>query len=482
MPFSPIGVIIEKSPKQDVLRLGKEEIKMAKSNSVFVCENCGAQSPKWIGKCPTCGKWNTYVEEFTEEEPKKGAKITAPRQKPTPLGEVKQENFARVKSGIKELDGVLGGGIVPGSLVLVGGEPGVGKSTLLTQLAGNLAKTQKVLYASGEESCSQVKMRCDRLGVKAENLSVLNETVMESILLSAKDYDYLIVDSIQAVFLEELNSSAGSVGQVKECAARLMRFAKSTGVTVFIVGQVTKEGAIAGPKVLEHIMDTVLYFEGEVTGNYKVLRAVKNRFGSVSEVGVFEMREKGIFGVEDYAGIFLSATRGEAAGSVVTPFLSGNRCVPVEIQCLTAKSVYGMPRRMPLGIDYNKLVLLLAVLEKRAGVPFYTYDVYMNAVGGMKVDEPAADLAVALAAVSAARNTAVEKHTAVFGEVGLTGEIRPVHFAESRIAACKKLGFNRIVLPKGNYAAVKDVAKDVELVPVSYLWQAVKALFPENGN
>lgn len=449
---------------------------MAKITTEFVCAECGAKSPKWIGKCPSCGKWNTYVEEITGGKTEKTVS-SLPRQKPTPLSLVKDENFTRVSTGMKELDVVLGGGLVPGSLVLVGGEPGVGKSTLLTEIAGNLAKNHPVLYASGEESASQVKMRCTRLGVTGE-MHLMNETSLEAILDEAENYRFLVVDSIQAVYTEDLSSSAGSVGQVKECAAKLMRFAKTYGVTVIIVGQVTKEGALAGPKVLEHIMDTVLYFEGETTGNYKVLRAVKNRFGSISEVGVFEMSERGLYGVEDYSGVFLSSLRGEAAGSVVTPLLSGNRCVPVEIQCLTAKSVYGMPRRMPLGVDYNKLVLLLAVLEQRAGVPFYTSDVYMNAVGGMKLDEPACDLAVALAAVSAAKNQPIAKNVAVFGEVGLTGEIRPVHAADLRLSECKKLGFTKVILPKGN---VKSVKKDegTELVPVSYLWQAIKALFAE---
>lgn len=452
---------------------------MAKGGTVFVCENCGAKSPKWIGKCPSCGQWNTYVEEIAEEPAEKNKPFSIVRQKPRPLAEISEENFARTSSGIKELDVVLGGGIVKGSLVLIGGEPGVGKSTLLSEIAGNLGKEHKVLYASGEESASQVKMRCTRLKVASPGVSVLNETSLNAILAEAEGYEYLIVDSIQAVYLEEMSSSAGSVGQVKECAARLMRFAKARGITVFIVGQVTKEGALAGPKILEHIMDTVLYFEGEVTGNYKVLRAVKNRFGSISEVGVFEMREDGIFGVDDYSGVFLSPLRGEAAGSVVTPVLSGNRCVPVEIQCLTAKSVYGMPRRMPLGIDYNKLVLMLAVLEKRAGVPFYSHDVYMNAACGVKLDEPAADLAIAISAASALKNQPVDKHTAVFGELGLTGEVRPVRFVEARLSECKKLGFTRVILPRGNLESAKKYAGSLTLVPVGYLFQAIRALFEE---
>ena len=342
---------------------------MAKNQTVFVCSNCGATYPKWTGKCLSCGEWNTLNEELNIT--KTVEKVNISRNRPVPLSEIREENYRRIKTGIEEFDRVLGGGIVPSSMVLIGGEPGIGKSTILTEISGVLSKESKVLYISAEESCSQLKMRASRLNINTENLLVMNETCLESIENELDGVDFLIIDSIQAVYLEELNSSAGSVGQVKECASRLMRIAKSKGITVFIIGHVTKEGAIAGPKVLEHIMDTVLYIEGDGENNYRILRAVKNRFGSVNEVGVFEMTENGLYGVKDYSGIFMSESRGENAGSVVTPSVTGNRCVPVEIQSLVSKTPFGLPRRMSVGIDYNKMVLMVAVMEKKAGIPFY---------------------------------------------------------------------------------------------------------------
>ena len=391
-----------------------------------------------------------------------------------------REKITRINSGIPELDVVLGGGIVPASLILIGGDPGIGKSTLMTQVAGSLAKSKKVLYASAEESQAQVKIRCDRLKIDGDNLMLMNETCLNNIIEEANSYDVLIVDSIQAVYLEEMNSSSGSVGQIKECASRLMRFAKSTKTTVFIVGHVTKEGAIAGPKILEHIMDTVLYFEGQPQDNYKLLRAVKNRFGSAQEVGVFEMREDGIFGVKDYNGIFVSEERGQEAGSVVTPSVSGNRCMPVEIQTLLSKTVFGMPRRMPLGVDFNRLSFLLAVLEKRAYMPFYTFDVYVTAMGGIKLNEPSADLAVALALASSYKNLTVEKTVCAFGEIGLTGEVRPVMQAEKRVAESIRLGFKKVIIPARNLSQVEKFKGKIEIVPVKHVYQAIKILFDAN--
>ena len=389
----------------------------------------------------------------------------------------------RVSSGIAELDNVLGGGIVPGSLVLIGGDPGIGKSTLLTEVSAHLSRTQKVLYVSAEESCSQVKMRCSRLKLDSSNLLLLNETCLEDIEEAIADEKFVVIDSIQAVYTSELSSAAGSVGQVRECAGKLQRIAKGRGITFFIVGHVvghvTKEGALAGPKVLEHIMDTVLYFEGEREENFKILRAYKNRFGSVQEVGVFEMTGEGIYGVSDYSGIFLSETRGEAAGSCVTPSETGNRCMMVEIQTLMAKTAYGLPRRMPLGVDYNKLVLLIAVLEKRCGIPFFNQDVYLNAMGGIRLNEPAVDLAVCAALASAARGTPVDKYTAVFGEVGLTGEVRGVTFAEKRVNECIKMGFKRVLFPAKNFKSVKKFEDKIELVPVHYVSALIRKLFPE---
>ena len=454
-----------------------------KTTTKYVCSECGSVTPGWMGRCPTCGKFGTITEEI--ETPKDVATTTKTRSvysKPVKLSEVSREKLTRIKSGIEEFDLTLGGGIVPSSLVLIGGDPGIGKSTLMTQVAGVLSKNLKVLYASAEESQGQVKIRCDRLGVTSENLMLMNETCLNNIIDEASDYDVLIVDSIQAVYLEEMNGSAGSVGQVRECASKLMRFAKSSKTTVFIVGHVTKEGAIAGPKVLEHIMDTVLYFEGQPEDNYKLLRAVKNRFGSAQEVGVFEMRENGIFGVKDYNGIFLSEERGNDAGSVVTPSVSGNRCMPVEIQTLLSKTVFGMPRRMPLGIDYNRTAFLLAVLEKRAFMPFYSFDVYVTAMGGIKLSEPSADLAIALALASSYKNIPAQKTTCAFGEIGLTGEVRPVMQAEKRVAESIRLGFKKVVLPARNFSQVEKYKDKIEIIPVKHVYQAIKILFDGDKN
>ena len=449
----------------------------AKATSRYVCTECGSISPGWMGRCPACGKFGSITEEIIESEEKQSKVKKSDYQQPIKLSEVAREKLTRINSGIPELDTVLGGGIVPSSLVLIGGDPGIGKSTLMTQVAGKLSEGLRVLYASAEESCAQVKMRCDRLGIKGDSLMIMNETCLNNIIEEAEGYDVLIVDSIQAVYLDEMNSSSGSVGQVKECASRLMRFAKSSKTTVFIVGHVTKEGAIAGPKILEHIMDTVLYFEGQPQDNYKLLRAVKNRFGSAQEVGVFEMREDGFFGVKDYNGIFVSEERGNDAGSVVTPSVSGNRCMPVEIQTLLSKTVFGMPRRMPLGIDYNRSAFLLAVLEKRAYMPFYTYDVYLTAMGGIKLTEPSADLAVCVALASSHKNIAIEKTTCVFGEVGLTGEVRAVMQADKRVAECIRLGFKRVVLPARNLSQVEKFKGKIEIIPVKHVYQAIKILF-----
>ena len=451
---------------------------MAKISSKFVCQECGTVSPQWLGKCPGCGKFGTLVEETDSPEEILGS-IAVATSKPTALKDIENQKFSRVSTGITELDTVLGGGIVPYSIVLIGGDPGIGKSTVLTQVAGELAKTRRVLYVSAEESLSHVKLRCERLSVTAENLMILNECRLEVIEKQAEDYDYIVIDSIQAIYLSSLSGSAGSVGQVKECASRLMRLAKSKHKTIFVIGHVTKDGAIAGPKVLEHIMDTVLYFEGEPQDSLKLLRAVKNRFGSAQEVGVFEMTDVGIKEVNDFSGVFMSENRGTQAGSIVTQSVSGNRVVPVELQALVSKTVFGMPRRMPIGVDYNRMVLIIAVLERRAYLPFFSHDVYVNAMGGIKLTEPSADLAVALSLASAVKNSPVEKTTTAFGELGLTGEIRAVSFAEKRVLNAIKLGFKKVVIPKRNYDAVKKYEGKIEIKPVSYLSQAIKEVITQ---
>ena len=451
-----------------------------KTTTKYVCQECGSISPQWLGRCPMCGKFGSLVEEIEEEVITPVQKQKAAFTRPVSLKNVENTKLTRISSGIKEFDTVLGGGIVPYSMVLVGGDPGIGKSTLLSQVAGNLAKQYKVLYCCAEESCSQVKLRCVRLNIDSENLMLFNENVLENVLTEAENYDMIIIDSIQAIYLDEMNSSAGSIGQVKECASRLMRLAKNSHKTVFIVGHVTKDGAIAGPKVLEHIMDTVLYFEGESQDNYRILRAVKNRFGSAQEMGVFEMTSQGIFGVSDYNGIFLSENRGKEAGSVVTPSLSGNRCMLVELQSLLSKSIYGMPRRMPLGIDYNKLVVMLAVMEKKAYIPLYNQDVYINAMGGIKINEPSVDLAIILSVASAYKGIPVPKTTSVFGEVGLTGEIRGVNMAEQRINECIKYGFKKVIIPYKNNKGLEKYADKITIVPVKYVSQAIKAALEED--
>ena len=453
---------------------------MANNTTVYVCSECGATSSRWLGKCPSCGKFNTMVEEIIK--PAAGAKdvrkaVYSNRAKP--LKDITFERYDRTSSGISEFDNVLGGGIVAGSLVLIGGDPGIGKSTLLTQIAANLSAKSKTLYFSAEESCSQVKLRAQRLNLKSEELFIINETCIDGLETELDGVQFCIIDSIQAVYTEDLSSSAGSVGQVRECASKLMRIAKSRGITFFIVGHVTKEGALAGPKVLEHIMDTVLYFEGENQENFRILRAVKNRFGNVQEVGVFEMTDCGIKPVTDYTGVFLSESRGEEPGSAVTPAQTGARCMNVEIQTLISKTSFGLPRRMPIGIDYNKLVLLIAVLEKRCGLNLSSSDVYLNAMGGIKLGEPACDLAVCAALASAFYGKPIDKYVAVFGEVGLTGEVRAVSYCEKRVAECVKMGFKKVLLPAKNMKSVTKFTDKISVVPILYVNTMIKNLFKD---
>ena len=454
---------------------------MAKTNKTvteFVCSECGASSPRWLGRCPSCGKFNTMAEEIVKPaEPQKAARTSLYGARAKKLSEITYEHYDRTSSGISEFDNVLGGGIVKGSLVLIGGDPGIGKSTLLTQIAAYLSQNKKVLYFSAEESCSQVKLRAQRLQLASDELLIINETCIDGLEAELDGVEYCIIDSIQAVYTDDLSSSAGSVGQVRECATKLMRIAKSRGITFFIVGHVTKEGALAGPKVLEHIMDTVLYFEGENQENFRILRAVKNRFGNVQEVGVFEMTGDGIKPVTDYSGVFLSESRGEEAGSAVTPAQTGARCMNVEIQTLISKTSFGRPRRMPLGVDYNKLVLLLAVLEKRCGLALSSSDVYVNAMGGIKLGEPSCDLAVCAALASSYFAKPVDKYTAVFGEVGLTGEVRAVSYCEKRVAECVKMGFKKILVPAKNMKSVAKYADKIAIVPILYVNSMIKNLF-----
>ncbi len=454
---------------------------MAKQTTVFVCSECGATSPRWLGRCPSCGKFNTMAEEIVAPPAPAAAKAAKKSayasSRAKPLSQVEFQTYERTPSGISEFDNVIGGGIVKGSLILLGGDPGIGKSTLLTQIAAHLSQSHKVLYFSAEESCSQVKLRAERLNVPSGNLLLLNETCIDGLECELDSVEFCVIDSIQAVYTEDLSSSSGSVGQVRECASRIMRIAKSRGITFFIIGHVTKEGALAGPKVLEHIMDTVLYFEGENQENFRILRSVKNRFGNVSEVGVFEMTDHGIIPVTDYSGIFLSESRGEESGAVVTPARTGNRCMNVEVQTLISKTSFGQPRRMPLGVEYNKLVLLLAVLEKRCGVNLGGFDVYVNAMGGIRLNEPASDLAVCAALASSYFDKPIDKYTAAFGEVGLTGEVRAVSYAEKRVAECVKMGFKKVLVPAKNMKSMTKYMDRINIVPVLYVNTMIKNLF-----
>lgn len=433
---------------------------MAKAKTRFVCTACGYETSRWLGKCPECDSWNT-LEEAPEE-----AVVPERRQKrkpgvgaaALPIGEIPDEGTLRLATGIGELDRVLGGGTVEGSLTLIGGEPGIGKSTLLTQVSAKMADAGlRVLYVSGEESARQIKLRASRLGALSKNFFVLPENDMEKIegKLDSVSPDVMVVDSIQTMYRADMVSAPGSVSQVREAAAALMRYAKTSGCAVFLVGHVTKEGAIAGPRVLEHMVDAVLYFEGDHQRQYRLLRAVKNRFGSVNELGMFEMTGSGMREIANPSEALLSERAHDQSGSVVLCAMEGSRPLLVDVQALVASTVLGMPRRMASGVDQGRLSLLLAVLEKRAGLPLYNQDVYINVAGGLELTEPAADLALCGAVASSARGKALSGNLAVMGEVGLAGEIRAVPQAERRIMECARLGFNEIVLPKANLRGIR---------------------------
>ncbi|MDA8078824.1 MAG: DNA repair protein RadA [Nitrospiraceae bacterium] len=427
---------------------------MAKVKTFYQCQACGFSSPKWLGKCPDCGGWNTLVEEKSFSGQRQAASFASHgKAAPVALQMVEGTSGKRIGTGISELDRVLGGGVVPGSVVLVGGDPGIGKSTLLLQACSGLsAAAGKLLYVSGEESPQQIKMRADRLSVQAEGIVLLSETGLEGIIEAAAKLSpgAMVVDSIQTVYTQELLSAPGSVGQVRECAAKLMLFAKRSGIPVFIVGHVTKEGTIAGPRVLEHIVDTVLYFEGDRGHSYRILRTIKNRFGSTNEIGIFEMSDSGLIEVENPSELFLSERPKNVSGSTVVASLEGTRPLMVEIQALVSQTNFGMPRRTTIGVDFNRVNLLIAVLEKRAGLHLGGMDVFINVVGGLRIIEPAVDLGVIATIASSAREAPVDPRTFLFGEVGLSGEIRAVAQAEARLKEAAKIGFARAVIPAGN--------------------------------
>ena len=424
---------------------------MRKARTKFVCQQCGYEAPRWSGRCPQCSEWNALVETV-EERPGPGVVARSTAQTvPQAITAISTDGFARIPVPVDEFNRALGGGIVPGSVVLIGGDPGIGKSTLLLQISGLLAANGKpTLYVSGEESMQQIKLRARRLNISEEQLYILSETSLNHILdqIERLEPQLAVVDSIQAVYLAELESSAGSIGQVRECGAALLRMAKSLSIPVFIVGHVTKQGAIAGPRVLEHMVDTVLYLEGERFHSYRVLRSVKNRFGSTNEVGIFEMQEQGLVEVANPSQAFLSERLPSAAGSAVAVTMEGTRPLLVEIQALTTTTSFGLPRRTANGIDFNRLLLLVAVLSKRVGLKLGTQDVFVNVVSGLRINEPAADLGVAAAIASSFRGVPIPDDCVMLGEVGLSGELRSVGQAEKRLKEAAKLGFSRCIVPR----------------------------------
>lgn len=441
---------------------------MAKGKkSIFFCQNCGHEESKWLGQCPACGEWNTFVEERVGSGVTKGTaaasravRDSVREAKVMPLTEVTANDDERCETGIRELDRVLGGGIVPGSLVLVGGDPGIGKSTLLLQVCQRMARMKKILYISGEESQAQIKLRANRMGKFTPNLLLLCETSLETIrgVIEKERPELVVIDSIQTMYSEDVSSAPGSVSQVRESTNIFMQLAKGLCIPIFIVGHVTKEGTVAGPRVLEHMVDTVLYFEGDRHASYRILRAVKNRFGSTNEIGVFEMRQDGLAEVENPSEYMLSGKPENASGSVVACSMEGTRPILIEIQALVCRSNFGMPRRTAAGTDYNRVNLLMAVLEKRLGLSLGNCDAYVNIAGGIRMNEPAIDLGIVMAIMSSYRNRPIDEKTIVFGEVGLSGEVRAVSMPEQRVNEAKKLGFETCILPEVSLKMVKGIS------------------------
>ena len=449
---------------------------MAKPSTVFVCSNCGNESSKWFGRCPACNEWNTCYEEKVnlKSSGKSASKKTATTVK---LDDVKKQDIVRTKTGFGELDRVLGGGLVKGSLTLLGGEPGIGKSTLILQICDKIKGEGQVLYVSGEESAQQIKIRADRLGIKNNDIVFLGETdidVIEDAILKTNP-KLVIIDSIQTMYSDEITSGPGSVSQVREITARIMKMCKQEEITTIIIGHVTKDGNIAGPRALEHMVDTVLYLEGERYFAYRILRGVKNRFGSTNEIGMFEMNDIGMCEISNPSSVLLSEKNENIAGSIVVASIEGTRPILVELQALTSTSVFGMPRRTANGIDYNRLTLLIAVLEKRTGLPLGNQDVYLNIVGGIKINEPALDLGIILAVSSSFKNIPIPNDVIAIGEVGLTGEVRSVNQIEKRIKEAEKLGFKKCIIPESNKKVLKDTYK-LDIIGVQNIIEAMRCL------
>ena len=454
---------------------------MAKQKTVYVCSQCGYETARWLGKCPDCGSWNTLTEQLAAPaapEIKQLKRAPGTGAEPMIIDDIPLDSMLRHSTGIGELDRVLGGGIVEGSLLLVGGDPGIGKSTLLTQVSAHYAQDgHRVLYVSGEESARQIKMRAQRLGASGSQLYILSENDMSAVEKQMEKIgpDLMIVDSIQTMYRPDMAAAPGSVSQVRESASVLMRAAKTTGCAIILVGHVTKEGSLAGPRVLEHMVDAVLYFEGDRQHQYRLLRAVKNRFGSVNELGMFEMTSQGMREVENASEVLLSSRAHNQIGSVVMCAMEGSRPLLVDVQALVATTVFGNPRRMASGVDQGRLALLLAVLEKRSGLPLYNQDVYINIAGGMTLDEPGADLALCAAIASSHKNRVLGGSWAVMGEVGLAGEVRPVGQADRRVAECARMGFTDLILPHGNLRGL-TAPDGLALHPVNTLNEALRLL------
>ena len=452
---------------------------MAKSKTIFVCSECGYESAKWLGKCPSCNSWNTFYEEKIQETTSSGKKVNLrEREKPKNLNSIEGKEAIYTKTGYEELDRVLGGGLVKGSLVLIGGEPGIGKSTLILQLANNIAtKEGTVLYVSGEESGEQVKLRADRLKVKNDNIMFLAETDIDNVEAEIMEMrpKLVVIDSIQTMYSNEITSAPGTVSQVREITSRVMRCCKQNQITTILIGHVTKDGNIAGPRVLEHMVDTVLYLEGERYFSYRVLRSVKNRFGSTNEVGMFEMQNEGMIEVTNPSSILISEDQEHVPGAAIVSSLEGTRPLLVELQALTTPSVYGIPKRTGNGVDFNKIALLIAALEKRARLSIGNQDVYVNVVSGMKINEPAVDLGVALVIASSYKNIYIPKDTTIIGEVGLTGEIRSVNMIDKRLKEAEKLGIKKCIIPQNNKKLLKNEYK-LDIIGVRNINEALKAI------
>lgn len=452
---------------------------MAKAKkSIYFCQNCGHEESKWLGQCPMCREWNTFVEEKVTVSKGTAAKNTVREAEVVTLSSVSTDQEDRMQTEIEELDRVLGGGVVPGSLVLVGGDPGIGKSTLLLQVCKRLSdQGRKVLYISGEESLKQIKLRANRMGTFSDHLLLLCETNLETIrqVIEREHPAVAVIDSIQTMYREEVTAAPGSVSQVREATNTLMQIAKGLNITIFIVGHVTKEGTVAGPRVLEHMVDTVLYFEGDRHASYRILRGVKNRFGSTNEIGVFEMRETGLEEVPNPSEYMLNGRPEDASGSVVACSMEGTRPILMEIQALVCRSNFGMPRRTAAGTDYNRVNLLMAVLEKRVGLPLSNYDAYINIAGGIRMNEPAIDLGIVMAIVSSYKNQSISPGTIVFGEVGLSGEVRAVSMPEQRVAEARKLGFKTCIMPQVSKDMLKKI-EGIEVIGVKSVNQAMNLI------